>query len=165
MKMSKLLGKAAKAAAIGGTIGGIVYFGQKNINSEAALKERYRSYYQLLLQWINNKNSEKAMDEYFKEHGIKTIAIYGMGTLGELFYQDIKKTDIKVLYFIDNNTELVNMGMDDVPVVNVEQMDSMNIPDAVIITPVYDFDEIDMSLEEKGCNIMRISLEDIIFSN
>ena len=73
-------------------------------------KERYQykiSYdmENLLYEWhIKNLNSQEGtlFSKYFNERSeIKTIAIYGLGKLGTLFYNEIKELPVKIKYGID----------------------------------------------------------------
>lgn len=163
MKKGKVLGNIVKVGIIAGAIGGISYARHKAAGREWEEKEKYKMYYQLAKRWLDNKNEGKDIGQFFKDNGIKTIAIYGLGTLGELFYEDIKKTDIKVLYFIDKNAEGLYRKEDEPEVVAISDVCRKEMPDAIVITPVYDYNDIDNELEEAGCNIMRISLEDVIY--
>lgn len=163
MKVSKAIGIIGRIAAVTGAVGGVAYLGQKSVKREAELHKRYKSYYTTTNQWLTNKNQNKDISVYFKDHNIKIIAIYGMGTMGELFYEDIKKTQVKVSYFIDRNAEEIYSGLDNIPVVSIEHMDDQDSVDAIIVTPVFDFNEIRTDLEKNGIDKEIISLEDVIF--
>ena len=97
-----------------------------------------------------------------KKNNIKNIAIYGMGTLGELFYNEIKGTGVKVNYFIDKNADTLYYGVDDIAVVGLDDIANQDEVDAIIVTPIFDFDTIESDLEEVT-DISLISLEDIIY--
>lgn len=164
MKKSKLIGGIAGIGALAGGIGGMLYLFRKTIQKEGNLQKRYKSYYELTNQWLNNQNEQKEMEAYFSENGLKKIAIYGMGTLGELFYKEIKKSGVEVVYFVDKNAETPYYAMDHIPVVNIEEIENQPEVDAMIITPVYDFDEICKELERAGAaDRALISLEDIVY--
>jgi FlaA1/EpsC-like NDP-sugar epimerase len=152
-----------KLSVMGGVIGGIIYLAQKALKKEADYKNRFKSYYNVTNQWLLNKNEEKNVGEYFKDNNYKTIAIYGMGNMGELFYEEVKKEDVKIAYFIDKNAEELYYGIDDIPVVTMDDIESQEEVDAIIVTPVYDFDSISESLEELGLDIEIVSLEDVIY--
>ena len=46
--------------------------------------------------------------EYFYEHEINCIAIYGAAVMGKNLYFDLVKSDIEIECFIDRNTRLKN---------------------------------------------------------
>jgi len=108
-------------------------------------------------QWLILKQEEKSIVSYFKENGFNKIAIYGMSYAGERLLADLKNTDIEVAYAIDRNAEHI---FSEVEIVTLE--DSLQDVDVVVVTAIYNFDEI----EEKLSNLMDcpiVSLEDIIY--
>lgn len=163
MNSKKLALGFAKLAIVGSSFGGIIYLFQKALTKERDYRQRYQTYYNTSNQWLLNKNDEKNISVYFKENNYKTIAIYGMGTMGELFYEEIKKTDVKVAYFIDKNAEELYYGLDDISVVGLDDISAQEKVDAIIVTPIYDFDKIEEELEDEGVEADIISLEDVIY--
>lgn len=164
MNGKKIAWSVAKLVSFGGTIGGILYLAQKALKKESDFHNRYKSYYTTTNQWLINKNEGKNIGEYFKENNYKTIAIYGMGTMGELFYDELKNSsNVKVAYFIDKNAEDLYYGIDDLPVVGLDDISSQEKVDAIVVTPIYDFDKIEEDLEDIGIDADIISLEDIIY--
>lgn len=161
MNIKKVIKNIFKVGTVGGIIGGFVYLGQKSLKKETILGKRYKSYYELTNQWIMNKNKNKDIARYFVENNIKTIAIYGMGTLCELFFEDIKKTDIKVSYFIDKNVDELYYGLDNISVIGIDDIRNQENVDAIIITPIFDYESILQDLQDIDTRI--ISLEDIIY--
>lgn len=161
MNIKKVIKNIVKVSTLGGIIGGFVYVGQKSLKKESMLGKRYKSYYELVSQWIVNKNQNKDISKYFIENDIKTIAIYGMGTLGELFFEDIKNTNVKVRYFIDKNVDELYYGLDGISVVGIDDIENQKTVDAIIITPVFDYESILEDLQNIDTKI--ISLEDVIY--
>lgn len=162
MKAGKIIGRIAGIGAVGGAIAGIGYMAQKSIEKSGIMEGRYKAYYQLANQWLVNKNSGKNVSKYFEDNNISNIAIYGMGTLGELFYEEIKDSDVKVSYFIDKNADILYYGADDIAVISIEGIAKQEKTDAIIVTPVFDFEEIREALEEVT-DIRLISLEDVVY--
>lgn len=163
MKAKKIIGSILKIITFGGAIGGVAYLGKKSTKQMTDLYERYKSYYTVTNQWLLNKNENKDVRSYFEENKIKSVAIYGMGTMGELFYEEVKKTDVKVSYFIDKNAEELYYGLDDITVIGLEDIKKQEAVDAIVVTPFYDFDAISEDLEDLGIETEVISLEDIIY--
>lgn len=164
MNSKKVVWSITKLVGFGGTIGGVLYLAQKALKKESDFHNRYKSYYTTANQWLINKNEGKNVAEYFKENNYKTIAIYGMGTMGELFYDELKNSsNVKVAYFIDKNAEDLYYGVDDLPVVGLDDISSQQKIDAIIVTPIYDFDKIEEDLEDAGVDTNIVSLEDIIY--
>ena len=165
MEMKKILLGLIKLSAIGGIIGGIAYLANKSLSKESNMKNRFRAYYNVTNQWLSNKNADKEVGSYFKDNNYKTIAIYGMGSMAELFYNELKKSnpEIKVAYFIDKNSEELYYGLDDISVIGLNEICSQDEVDAIIVTPVYDFDVINEDLIEVGVEADIISLEDVVY--
>lgn len=120
---------------------------------------KFTSYYNILNHWMDLKKQDKSLAEYFEANHYKTIAIYGMGDLGCHLYEDLKESDIKVLYALDKG-----IFADHVKKVEIKHLDE-ELPrvDAVVVTPVISYAEIKKQLEDK-CTCPVISLEDIVYS-
>lgn len=108
-------------------------------------------------QWLILKQEGKTIEKYFAENGFRRIAVYGMSYAGERLIDDLKGTEVEVAYGIDRNADRI---FSEVEIVNVE--DTLQPVDAVVVTAIYNFDEIEEKLSElMDCPI--ISLEDIIY--
>lgn len=94
--------------------------------------------------------------DFFEDNGYKSIAIYGMSYLGERLMDELKDSGIEVRYAIDRNAENIYAGVE-----VKKPEDDLEEVDAVIVTAVFFFDEIEEQLEKiLDCPI--ISLEDIV---
>lgn len=103
------------------------------------------------------------MYKYFEKNNIKKIAIYGAGTIGELFYNEIKNTGLKVSFFIDNNIDKEGTSLGDITIIGCDKIDIQESVDAIIVSPVLDYKEIEKMLQEKKLNATKIiSLEQIV---
>lgn len=163
MNKKKLVKSILNIGLIGSVIGGAIYSGQKFLKKETVSGKRYKTYYELVSQWLMNKNEDKNISNYFIKKGIKKISIYGMGTLAELFYEEMKKTDIEISYFIDRNTQELCYGLDNISIVDLDDIVNQEKVDAIIVTPIFDYDDIVLDLKGKGINETIISLESIIY--
>lgn len=163
MKLTRIIASVFGVGMIGATLGGTVYLNKKSLQEEKKLQEKYRSYYELTYNWLQNKNDGKKLQEYFIENNINNVAIYGRGTLGELFYKEIKNTDIDIRYFIDKNVEEVYDYEANIPIIGIEHIREQDEVDAIVITPIFDYDEIKKELEMKGVMSVILSLEDVIY--
>jgi len=144
-------------------VGGIVWTAKKTVEKSGKLEARYKNYYDVTNQWLRHKNEKKSIREYFINNNYDTIAIYGMGELGNRLYEELKSTDIKVAYFIDKNAEEIYYGLDDIPVVGLEEIERQDKVDVIIVTPIYDFDSIEESLSEYNIDADIVSLEEVIY--
>lgn len=162
--------KNGKLLAAGGVLVGIVgvlgykKFSKRNSkendnNGRVKVEDRLRAYYDITNRWILLKNEGKNLSEYFEENGYKKIAIYGMGNLGLRLYEELKKTNTKVEYGVDH---VHAEKMDDLNVYCLKQLNSIDDVDAIVVTPVFSFDEIKEDLE-KVTDKPIISLNTVVF--
>jgi hypothetical protein len=111
----------------------------------------------MMNQWVKVKQEGKNLASYFEKNGYKKIAVYGMSYAGETLLDELKDTDIKVAYGIDQKADSIYT---DVDIVTMD--DDFEEVDAVVVTAITFFDEIEDRLSEKvDCPI--ISLEDILY--
>jgi FlaA1/EpsC-like NDP-sugar epimerase len=143
-------------------VGGILWGTRKTLNKAQKMKDVYQAYYDVTNQWLKNKNENNTLAEYFKNNSFNRIAIYGMGELGTRLYEELKNSEIKVVYFIDKNAEEICYGIDDVPIVGLSDINSQEKAEVVVVTPIYDFDSIEESLLDRGIEQI-VSLEDVVY--
>lgn len=158
MKKGNVISTVMSAAA-GTLIGGAAIGSKcnKTVNVLKDKKKKMDSYYFLFNQWLIVRQEGKTLAEYFEKNNYKTIAIYGMKEFGERLYDELKDSGITVKYIIDKNAEAIYA---DVDIVTPE--DTLEPVDAIIVTAVYYFDEIEEMLYEKtDCPV--ISLEDVLY--
>ena len=142
--------------AAGGAVGTGKVMGNK-VNDWQKMSDKHLALFLMMNQWVKVKQEGKNLSDYFKKNGYKNIAIYGMSYAGETLADELKDSDIKVAYGIDKKADSVYAEFD---VVSPE--DEMAEVDAVVVTPITFFDEIEAKLGEKmDCPI--ISLEDILY--
>lgn len=147
-------------SAIIGTVAGAITTGiikQKAIDEKSKKVDKFKTYYNMLNEWLMIKQEGKSLEKYFTDNGYHVIAIYGMGEMGNRLFNELKGTSIKVKYAIDKEA---SSTYSEIEVLEIE--DNLSEVDAVVVTAVFAFDEIEEKLQEVvGCPI--ISLEDIIF--
>lgn len=157
-----------KNIVIACTVTGMAYLIKekaKDLNKEKELERRYKKYYVLENKWLYDEKLNKVHEKWFKDNQIGKVAIYGLGAMGELLIQEVDKIEgVELSYIVDKNQKLQNIGYNDLKVIGIEEMPSMEKVDAVIVTPVYDFDDIKKELEQIAGNTCIVSLEDIIFN-
>ena len=134
---------------------------KKNIKSQGQggiVKQlkKYKKYYSILNQWLQIKENNLFMSEYFERNNWTHIAIYGFMALGNHLLHELKESNVKVEIIIDRRNELVCPG------ISIIEPDKM-IPnvDVVVVTPVYDYEIIKENLKGKT-NAQIISIESVI---
>ena len=145
---------------VGGSIAGISAAGSllsKQVREKKKYADKHLAIMLVMNQWIINKQEGKSLVSFFEENGYKSIAIYGMSYAGETLIDELKNTNVEVVYGIDRRSESLYADID---IVSID--DSLENVDAVVVTAITFFDEIEEILCEKlDCPI--ISLEDVLY--
>ena len=147
-------------SALGGTAAGAIGVNKmmgKKINDWKKMSNKHLTLFQMMNQWVRVKQEGKNLSSYLEEKGYKKIAIYGMSYAGATLIEELKGTNVKALYGIDKNADNIYADID---VFSME--DDLPKVDAVVVTAITFFDEIEGKLSKKlDCPI--ISLEDILY--
>lgn len=148
--LSTLAGAAAGAGAVGKKTSG-------EIRKQKGYADKHLALYLMMNQWVKVKQENKSLADYLERNGYKEIAIYGMNYAGETLLSELAGSGVKVKYGIDQKA---NEKYLDIDVVSPD--DDLPDVDAVIVTAITFFDEIEEKLLEKlDCPIL--SLEDILY--
>lgn len=148
--LSALIGAAAGAGVAGKAV-----IGEKE--KVKAMSDKHLALFLMMNQWVKVKQEGKNLSVYFMKNDYKRIAIYGMSYAGKTLVDELKNTEIEVAYGIDRNTDCV---YSDVAICSMEG--NLEEVDAVVVTAITFFDEIEEKLLDKiDCPI--ISLEDILY--
>lgn len=115
-----------------------------------------------LKRWLENRNHNKTFLDYFRQYGYQAIAIYGAGDLGRLLYEEIRGTEVAVKYFVDRNAEGIR-EIDGIPVITIQEIRDREEVDALIITPVGNYDAICRTLAEHNPEIRTLSLREAVY--
>lgn len=109
--------------------------------------------------WLYMRDDLKGIiKESFAKKQYNTIAIYGMGKLGEMFAKFLKDIDAGSIIGIDKNADSI------VSCIEVVYPDECYIePDVVIVSSYYYFSDIVTFMKDR-VNCPIISLEEVVFS-
>lgn len=121
------------------------------------MSDKHLALFLMMNQWVKVKQEGKNLSAYFDKNGYKEIAVYGMSYAGETLIDELKDTDVSIAYAIDRNADSLYADVD-----VVTMKDELAKVDAIVVTAITFFDEIEEQLLEKvDCPI--ISLEDILY--
>ena len=149
-----VLSVLAGAAVGAGTIGKIE--GEK-LDQARAMSNKHLELFKMMTQWVKVKQEGKDIAAYFEKRCYKKIAIYGMSFAGEVLSGEFKNSNVTIAYGIDKNAASI---YSDVDVVSMD--DELEEVDAIIVTAITFFDEIEEQLSKRvDCPI--ISLEDVLY--
>ena len=148
--LSAFAGAAFGACAVG-KVSGIKFHKTKSMS------DKHLALFLMMNQWVKVKQEGKNLVSYFEKNGYRKIAIYGMSYAGETLADELKGSGITVAYGIDKRADSIYA---DVNIMSLD--DKLESVDAVVVTAVTFFEEIEEQLLEKvDCPI--ISLEDILY--
>ena len=148
--LSALTGVALGAGAVGKVAG-------ESVEKVRSMSDKHLTLFLMMNRWVKVKQEGKNLASYFEKNGYKKIAIYGMSYAGETLIDELKDTEVTVTYAIDKKADSIYA---DVNIVSME--DELENVDAVVVTAITFFDEIEEKLSEKlDCPI--VSLEDILY--
>lgn len=127
------------------------------LNSLKKVSDKHLALFMLMNEWVRIKQQGKSLRNYFENNKYKKIAIYGMSYVGETLLDELRDSDICVMYGIDKNADQIYAD------INLFTMDAeLEEVDAIIVTAITYYDDIADELEKK-VNCPIISLEDIIY--
>lgn len=148
--LSILAGAAAGAGTVGRLEG-------KALDKTQKMSDKHFALFLMMNQWVKVKQEGKNLSTYFVKNNYKKIAIYGMSYAGETLIEELRGSGIEIAYGIDQNAAALYA---DVDIVSAE--DNLDEVDAVVVTAITFFDEIEEKLSQKlDCPI--VSLEDVLY--
>lgn len=121
------------------------------------MSNKHLSLFLMMNQWVKVKQEGKNLASYFEKNGYQKIAIYGMSYAGETLINELKDSDVTIAYGIDKNADSIYA---DVDIVTMD--DDLETVDAVVVTAITFFDEIEEQLSTK-MDCLILSLEDILY--
>ncbi len=154
MSMISVL-SAVTGAAIGAGV--LSKVSGEALRKEKNMSEKHLALFLLMNQWVKVKQDGKNLSSYFEKNGYKRIAVYGMSYAGETLLDELKNTGVEVAYGIDQKADSLYADVD-----VVSMNGTLEPVDAVVVTAITFFDEIEEKLSRKmECPI--VSLEDILY--
>ena len=119
--------------------------------------DKYELQFNLMERWLTLHEEGKTIPQLLAGRGFHTIALYGLGKIGKHVVYALRESDVTVLYVMDRAKAGVYDG---IPVKKTEE--ELPEVDAVIVTVVYEFDEIEKMLMDR-VSYPVISLEEILY--
>lgn len=130
---------------------------KRQVQEEKVKTDKFRGYYDLLNKWLKLGHQKVSLDQWFEEERIQSVAIYGLGEIGYRLVEELQDSNVTVKYGIDKNSV---SGYDNLEIRTLDE--KIDEVDAIIVTPIFAFNEIAQKIEEKYAGRI-VSMEDIIF--
>lgn len=130
---------------------------QDSLGKEFLVREKtlqkYMQFYKLLTRWLNAKQEGKDIASYLKDKGIKSVLIYGYADIGKLLCKELLQSTIVVAGVLDKR----NLSSPNSNVQIFCPSEGDRKADAVLVTAIYYFDEIEAELKRLNYkNIMSL---------
>ena len=119
----------------------------------------YRNYhylFRIMCQWMNLKNNKIEISDWIKTIGWESVAIYGMGEMGQALLVELKSNNINVVYGIDRNADNIHA---DIPILKLSN--NLEKVDGIIVTAVVYYDEIKKEVQKK-LDVPIMSIKNIL---
>ena len=76
----------------------------KKLNQVGTMLRKYKEYFDLVIRWMTLKQNGICIADYFIKKDLTDIAIYGMGDLGKILYEELEPSTISITCGIDRNS-------------------------------------------------------------
>lgn len=117
---------------------------ERALINENKRAERYIQNFNLSCDWIRTLQEGKNVKEYFENHPVNSVAIYGMGELGKCLKDALQKAGVPVAYLIDRDKK---KWCGDIPAFDMQ--DELPKVERIIVTPIWDYDDIKEEIDKK----------------
>lgn len=123
----------------------------------SGMYDRSRRVYRCLERWMTLREEKKNFEEYLCQFGIKEIAIYGAGILGQHLAEELKGSSIQIKYIIDRDSSRQIAGYR-----TVHPSQELEKVDAIIITVAGEFGNVCDAIKDKT-DARLMGIEEMIY--
>lgn len=130
---------------------------EKRMDKLEAQLNKMTAFFKLSVQWVELKQENINLSEYFEFNGYHSVAVYGMAELGQRLVSELEGTGIEVKYVVDNNADNIVTRLP-----KYKPMDDLPPADVMVVTAIMAFQDIQETME-KYTSMPIISLEDVVY--
>lgn len=127
-------------------------------------KEQYAYERNTLFKWLALSINGTKLDRFFLENCFQKIVIYGVRGFGELFYQEMRESNIEIVCFVDRDHASYPEGIDGIAVRSITDLEMMDY-DVVVVTPTFFFNDILNDLLNNNIDLNKIVSLNMIVAN
>lgn len=121
------------------------------------LSDKHLMLFLLMNEWVKVKQQGKSVEQSLTGQGLRKIGIYGMSYAGQRLCDELTDTSIEIACCMDQKGGGTYKGHG---IVSAKECPKKL--DAVIVTPIFYYDEIRQQLERR-INAQIISLEEVVY--
>ena len=119
-------------------------------------------YKELEQAWQAKRAQGLDVTQYFKRLKVKSVAIYGLGTLGQQAFAELSKGELEIPYIVDRTPFLLGGRYYQRPVIDLLSLMRNNQADRLLITPVFAYDKICETIKPFNDRLQLVSLQHVI---
>lgn len=121
--------------------------------------ERNKKKFDLMCQWMRLKLQGISLMEFFQDRGLQSIAIYGMGEIGQLIYDELTmENEALIRYAIDKSGKRY---VESLPVYCLDR--GLPKVDAIVITPVLITDQLEEQIYDMLGECVTFVFEELLY--
>lgn len=132
-----------------------IYFGNE-LNQERESTAKCMENMITLSKWVEVLHEGKAIADYLKKNQIESVAIYGMGVLGERLLEELIISEVNIVYGIDRNFQKKYENL-----IMRSPDETFQDVQCIIVTPVYYYHVIKRNLEQRT-KAKVVSLQEVL---
>lgn len=123
--------------------------------------DRYHVIAKCMDIWMNLRENNNSINEYFKLREIQKVGIYGYGILGRHLIWEIEQSGglINVEWILDKRADSITTLH--YPVYQPDRIATIDSPELIVVCAINDFEEIEAFISEQT-RVPIISLDSII---
>lgn len=121
--------------------------------------DRNKKKFDLMCQWMKLKIQGVSLMEFFRDRGFQSVAIYGMGEIGQLLYDELAVENAAFIqYAIDQSGKRY---VESLPTYCLDK----DLPkvDAIVITPVLITDQLEEQIYETLGECVTFVFEELLY--
>lgn len=130
----------------------------RDVESKRQLSEKHLRMFKMMNRWVQIKQDDRNVADYFKRNGYKKIIVYGVHYIGKTLIEELKNTDIEIVCGIDKNDYVLSEK-----IMLINKTDKIPDTDIIVVTAIAEFDKIEDELKQL-VNCPIVSLEDILYA-
>lgn len=120
--------------------------------------DKFRFYVNIMDAWMLLWEQERSVADFLKRYNYEKVAVYGLGILGKHLIFELLQKNIEISYTIDQNECLSYPGIPHYPL-----KEGLSMVDAIIVTAVYEFDDIWMNIRNCKVKCPILSLVEMVY--
>lgn len=129
----------------------------RELRNAKNLSDKHLMLFLLMNEWVKVKQENKSVEEYLLSLGYSDIAVYGTSYVGQRLCDELCDSKVNIKYCIDQKGSGNYKGCTIVPLSR-----ECEAVDAIIVTPIFYFEEIRSQIT-KVMDVPIISIEEIIY--